>query len=254
MGQAYPRYTTFKAGELETAVHELGQRSGSPITREAAGHLASGHTSGRKGLRKNHDCSVSFPDGIQGACHYLRCGPAWHQFRYEHVSPDGAFRSLPTQWETRRLENSIAVIEETAIRLATLAFEDAILRERKDYFQRAIAPSKMGCSRPQMKAKRAKELAGRYALCQPVGTLLIPVAATFLTLEEAITAWQGQSNHALVIACCCRWSRRWERPRFNPLHAYPDYPAFALYREQGPGVSREVSSAETSQEDAGWRD
>ena len=108
------------------------------------------------------------------------------------------------------------------------AFFAAVSRERKEYFQRASPSEGLGRNampeRFQMTASRAKELSGKYALCRKVGKSRIPVSDYFDDLKDAVTAWEGQSDKTLVIACFNRLDRCWEEPTFNPLFANPNYP------------------------------
>lgn len=221
MGNSYPRYLTFKEGELESTLAHLG------ATPETATALK-GQAPGRSVLVKSHTCIVSFPDGTEGKCTYTRCGPSWHLFRFEHTGRDGKMTPLPVQYVTERIENNVKAIEENAHKRAESAFTVAILREQKDWFCRAVSPTRSTPIHPQMKAIKAKELAGRYALCQRVGNTLIPVSNSFETMAEAVTAWREHTKHelviGLVIGCCCRFRRRWEEPRLNPLHADSRYP------------------------------
>jgi hypothetical protein len=171
---------------------------------------------------------VSYPDGSTGDCHYLRGGPAWHIFRYGHRGRDGKSGTLPAVHVAERLANTVHAIEEIARRRAEESFWSAVLRERKEYFQRASASEGQGRkARPerfQMKALRAKTLSGKYALCRKVGKSRIPVSDYFDDLKEAVTAWEEQEDKTLVIACCNRLDRCWEEPAFNPLFANPCYP------------------------------
>jgi hypothetical protein len=141
---------------------------------------------------------------------------------------DGKSGTLPAVYENKHLANTVQAIEEAARRLAPDAFWSAVTRERKEYFQRASASEGQGRKakpeRFQMKAKRAKELSGKYALCRIVGKSRIPVSDYFDDLKEAVTAWEEQEDKTLVIACCNRLDRCWEEPTFNPLFANPDYP------------------------------
>ncbi|MES2459246.1 MAG: hypothetical protein V4671_01595 [Armatimonadota bacterium] len=219
----YPRYLSFSAGELEARLQELGsasvERSG---VSQRVDPLLAIPTSGRAKLLKSHSCSVVFPDGRAGCCHYVRGGPAWHIFRYEYEDK----ATLPTQHTALRLQNDVASIEHAARTGATLAYGDAVLRERREYFQRASETGgrRRHPERFQMKALRAKALSGKYAVCQHIGSptrqRLLPVGKMHDRLEDANREWQAEhgASPLLVVACCNRLDRCWEVPRFNPLH------------------------------------
>jgi hypothetical protein len=148
---------------------------------------------------------------------------------------DGVGTSLPVQHLTERIGNDRGSIEAAAKRLAAAAFEAAIQRERKEYFQRASEGGgrKRRPERCQMKADRAKQLAGRYAVCQRVGNRrLLPVAGTHERLEDANAEWRERQNRSLLVACCNRLDRCWELPRFNPLYA-----EFDPWQEERPALA-----------------
>jgi hypothetical protein len=247
MGQ-YPRYTTFKEGELEAALEKMGASGYLANEVRAGGTVRGGGPAG--GLQKSHVCTVAYPDGTEGVCRYTRGGPTWHLFLFEHTGRDGKTTFLPRQTTTFRLENRVAVIEEKARDLAGHAFA-AACRQERELFQRAsLGLGSKPVGRPQMKVSRAKELAGKYALCQAVGHMLIPVTAPFESLEEANAAWEQGSDHHLVVACCFRRDRVWKRLRYNPLHARPDYPRPGRDTEDGETSPTEVTcDDETEEED-----
>ena len=230
--KTFARYTTFKEGELEATLHGLDP---------TGQNRCFGAGRSKTGLIKSHNCTVTYPDATTGACSYLRAGPNWHVFRFEHTSTrSGKTAMLPVQNETERIGNTLAIIEETAQRLASDAFVEAAERENRDYFRRVLPPPpyKMAqgdrsageCSaealteNPQMKAKAAKQAAGRYALCIRVGKSLLPTGNSWETLAEAVEAWKSGSDLSHVIGCCCRFKRRWEEPSYNPLHGDSRYP------------------------------
>jgi hypothetical protein len=198
----YPRYLTYahRQEELAARLRELdptGQVSVASLTAAAnsssnGGGKESAGTTGRSRLIKSHSCPVCFPDSRTGTCAYSRGGPAWHQFRFTY-GMDGMGTSLPVQNLTERLGNDRASIEAAARRLAEAAYAAAIQRERKEYFQRASEGGgrKRRPERCQMKADRAKQLAGRYAVCQRVGSRrLLPVAGTHERLDDANAEWR----------------------------------------------------------------
>lgn len=214
------RYTTFRAGELED---EIRARGGNPDA--CSGLLASPRNGSR--LRKAHSCAVRFPDGSEGRCRYERGGPAWHLFHFElGTFTEGEFKPdrephLPRQGWSKTLGNDLAAIEAKARELAQAAFADAIERERREFFMRA-SEGRGRTKNPalySMTARNAKRLAGRYALCRPIGKTLIAHAPLFATLAEANAAWMERFNPALVVACGNRLDRCWQQPRFNPLRA-----------------------------------
>ena len=217
----YARYVSFSEGELEARLKEIGTAahlvSTVALSLRAAGEVGTG---GRSRLIKSHSCPVVFPDGQQGCCTYTRGGPRWHLFRYEYASR----AILPVQYQTDPMGNDLVSIEQAAKEKAVSAFADAIKREQKEYFMRSTEG--MGRRiRPtcfQMKASRAKQLSGRYALCHKLGARLLPKGGTYSTLDEANQALQEQDSPCtLVVACCNRLDRCWEEPRFNPLRPSP---------------------------------
>lgn len=242
----YPRYLSFPPGELEARLLELGRASGGgPSNVLLPARPSTSPSPGRSRLLKNHSCSVRFPDGRAGCCRYIRGGPAWHIFHYDYE--DGS--RLPTQHETKRLENDVASIELAARERAALSFAEAITRERKEYFQRVSesAGRRKHPERFQMKALRAKALSGKYAVCQSLGKRLLPVGKMHDRLEDANREWQEEheSRPFLVIACCNRLDRCWEIPRFNPLYAVKSL------RPQTPGPAT-AGTADTIPAEDDW--
>jgi len=226
----YPRYLTYRQDELEARLRELDPTGHTTVTSftAAAATASSGSASagitGRSRLIKSHSCPVCFPDGKTGTCAYTRGGPAWHIFRFTHGmgnGMNGVGTTLPAQHLSERLGNDRASIEAAAKRLAGAAYRDAVQRERKEYFQRASEGGGRK-RRPeccQMKADRARALAGRYAVCQRVGNRLLPIGGTHERLEDANAEWRERQDRNLVVACCNRLDRCWEVPRYNPLYA-----------------------------------
>ena len=223
MSPAFAPYTTFKPGELEQALQQIATAEAGAAAAAAA--LSNASFPARPGrLLKEHACAVSYPDGRDGACRYERLGPAYHRFVFTHA--DGT--PLARQWWTRPLENSVKAIEHKAGELAPLAFATAIERERKEYFCRASESHerKKQPERYQMTAERARHVAGKYALCRPLGEAgqaLVPVTAAFTSLDVVNALWRQTGDPRLVVACGNRLDRCWERPRYNPLYGeYPD--------------------------------
>ncbi len=278
----YPRYLSFSPGELETQLRGLNQtQSPTANLKSPTTALTTGGGQGRSKLLKSHSCPVRFPDGREGCCHYTRGGPTWHLFRFdyveaEEVGTDGTGDTatstllaipLPVQYETKRLENDVASIELACREKAASAFRAAIERERREHFRRAAetASRKKQPHRFQMKANRAKELAGKYAVCQfigsPAGKRLLPVGPAHDRLEDANREWQAlqesrtSTRPFLVVACCNRLDRCWEIPRFNPLRALvaprPQNPEAKRGEEDDweflPGSDESVENEETEE-------
>jgi len=228
----YPRYLTYRPEQLEARLRELDPTGQFPVTSLTAaansngnggGGTGSAGITGRSRLVKSHSCPVSFPDGQEGTCAYTRGGPAWHLFRFTHGTGNAA-TLLPVLHMTERVGNDPGSIEEAAKRLASVAYTAAIRRERTDYFQRVSEGGgrKRRPERCQMKTERAKQLAGKYALCRAMGAMgerLLPVSATFESLDAVNEAWREKGDRNLVVACCNRLDRCWEMPRYNPLYA-----------------------------------
>lgn len=254
MGQS-PRYTTFREGELEATLQRLDPQGHPKGT--ITGTSGSMQRS-KSGLVTSHVCTVMYPDATSGTCRYTRGGPAWHIFRFEHTGRDEKTTSLPVMHETQRIGNTLALIEEHAQTLSAKAFTEAIAREQRDYFRRALPPPLYKVApgeHAQMKVKESKLVAGQYALCIRVGRSLLPTGTTWSTLPEAVTAWKKLDDVPCAIGCCCRWKRRWEEPRFNPLHADPGYPypglsgTFPQARNMPPDASEDNSDEDDFREE-----
>ena len=218
MAHQHARYTTFRAGELETTLRELGADPGAI----SVGTTGRGNGKGR--LLKAHSCPAQFVDGTDDVCHYERQGPAWHLFRFERQTAQGQ-DTLPRQYWSRPLGNDAASIEAKAKELALAAFDEAIRREQREYFMRASegAGRKKHPAPFSMTADKARRLAGRYALCRTLGQTLVPVGETFASLLEANAAWLARGDFGLVVGGCNRLDRCWQRPHYQPLHADPRY-------------------------------
>lgn len=209
--QRFPRFLTYGPGELEALLRDqLGLAPDAPLPYE---------TTGRDKLVKEYSFAVSYPDRTEGTCRYDRRGPSYHLFHYTYR--DGT--KLPVQWWTQRLANDLPTIAAKGKELATGVYARACEEERDRYFKRISVPCNGTRSphpeRSQMTVTRAKELAGRYALCLRPGKRLIAVSPSFGTLAEANAAWTQQQNTTLVVACCNRLDRCWEIPKYNPLYA-----------------------------------
>lgn len=211
----HARYTTFGQGELESRLRELGASPGAILV---------GAARGKGRLLKVHSCAVQYVDGTDGVCHYERQGPAWHLFQFERCSALGK-DSLPRQYWSKPLGNDVASIEAKAKELARDAFDEAIRREQREHFMRASegAGRRKHPALFSMTADKAKRMAGRYALCRPLGQTLVPVGETFPSLQDANAAWLAKEDLGLVVGCCSRLDRCWQRPRYQPLHADPHY-------------------------------
>lgn len=212
------RYTTFAPGELEARLRDMAPK-GTPIV-PVSQLVHGGHNTA---LLKTHCCEVRYPDGKTGDCRYERLGPRWHLF---HFSYEEAGVPLPQQAWAYPLDNTPAYIEAKARELAASAYQAAIVHERQEYFQRASEPSngsrKKNPALYRLTAGKAKEWAGKYALCQRSGTTLLATGWIYDTLDEANAAWKEKHDTSFVVGCCCRLNRAWELPRFNPLYALFD--------------------------------
>lgn len=75
----YPLYTTFGSDdELTAAINKLD------LLRSTAATAALRQESNGGALLKSYDYEARFPDGATGGRHYVRGGPAWHVFRFDH--------------------------------------------------------------------------------------------------------------------------------------------------------------------------
>jgi hypothetical protein len=212
----FPRYTSFKPGELETALREIAPDAIFVPTGQASG------PSPHSRLIKEYTFAVTYPDGVEGSCRYERGGPTWHlyHFLYRNGAP------LPRQTVTSRLGNDIASIEAKGRERVAACYQEAIRRERETYFQRASEPSdgsrKKRPDRYCMKADKAKELSGLYAVCRVTRERLWVEGTMYRDLEKANAEWRERGDIRLVVACCNRLDRCWEVMRFNPLYAEVD--------------------------------
>jgi|GEM_PF-2555979 hypothetical protein len=173
----------------------------------------------RAALLKALSFQAVYPDGNEGSCQYTRYGPAWHLFEYAH--PAGP---LPRQYSTERIANEAEAVEAKGKELAPKAFSEAIELERRDRFARATWPygQKPDPSLYVLSPKDAKALGGKYALCLPLPSgKLVRSSAVFATLDEANHAFSEVGDRRLIVACCCRLNRRWERPRLGAKGGTP---------------------------------
>lgn len=69
-----------------------------------------------------------------------------------------------------------------------------------------------------MKAQRAKEIAGLYALCRMWNGVLTPVGTLYEDIEKANQTWRETGDTRLVVACCNRLDRCWDVPKYNTLY------------------------------------
>lgn len=209
----YPRFTTFKPGELEQCLKEIAPQANFSLP------LHTGAGKGRQILWKNHTFAVTFPDGQEGTCKYERSGPQWHLFSFRYA--DGT--AMPRQSTAHRLANDVVTIETKGRELAASCYQEAIREERRDYFQRASEPSdKSRKKRPEkvrMKAAKAREWAGLYTVCARSGEHLIPIGTLYQSIEKANADWRERSDARLVVGCCNRLDRCFDLPKFNPLYA-----------------------------------
>lgn len=221
----YPRYVTYTDDELRATIRQIDPTGISGVTVDQL-RMAGSAVGGR--LIKSHSCCVTFPDGATGSCRYTRCGPNWHQFHYQHEGREGTApivpASLPVHHFTSRMENTVDAIAAKAKELAEEVYRSAIRAEWKDYFRRSLPPNHrtVDSAACHMTAKRAKEIGGKYALCLRLGEKLVPSSEPFETIEEANAQWKERRDPRFFVACACRWARRWEVPKYNPLYADMD--------------------------------
>ena len=223
MPRAYPRYTTYLPGELDAALRRLSPQ-----------HFAEGglnpavlptvHGSGSR-LIHEHTLGISFPDGTEGTCRYVRKAPNFHQFFYDHTSPlDGFTTTLPVTALFERMQNTVVAIEEAMHTRTTAAFASAVEWEKRDYFRRATLPQDksrtIDAALFQMTARQAKKDAGTYAVCVRIGRKYLPVVIrAFGCLEEANAAWRNIARPNTTVCGLSRLDRAWKPLRFNPAYA-----------------------------------
>ena len=131
----FPRYLTFKEGELEKTLEGMGA---SPH----AAHSIRTNGSGRgSSLLERHTCPVVYPDGTTGVCNYTRCASTWRVFRYEHLGADGKATYLPSQRTTERIPDSVSAVVAAAERLGAPIFYTEDLNHNQVYGSvRAVNP------------------------------------------------------------------------------------------------------------------
>ena len=230
MPTPHPRYLTYSTEQLTATLSALDDTPGRAAALAVAlkhGGTGTGtmgtRTSGSR-LLKSHTCSVVFPDSVAGSCAYTRYGPAWHQFQFQHGGDSTGFApvALPRFYWNRTLGNTQEAVAAKATELTVEVYALAALREQKEYFARAsenaARKKRPGCV--QMSTARAKQLAGKYAVCYQLGDRFLPVQHTYAHLKDANYDWEQRGNNtALFVACCNRLDRCWELPYFNPLYA-----------------------------------
>ena len=208
----FPRYTTFSAEERYRVLGVPAETSSASPTRRG------------KPLRE-FTGSVTYPDGTCGTCHYQRQGPRWHilTFRYRWNDHEALLARL---YHNKPLEQNVVAIEQLIQEKAADAYQQAMRHELKDRFLRATPPRGQTAGPPwPMSARRARELAGRYAVCYRLPVTpprLLALHGPFETIEEANGVWRDKGDMKCVVACACRWSRRCELPHYNPLYAQHD--------------------------------
>jgi hypothetical protein len=211
----FPRYTTFRFGELEQALSQLTKKGAWP---------SAPNRRGASPILRELTCAVTFPDGREGKCTYDRRAANWHLFRYQYC--DDVWMPY-VNWGFR-LEGGEEEIRAKAQELAAEAYRLAILREKKDYFQRASEPSdgsrKRDPTKYQLSSAAAKANAGYYAVCKPLsrGGAYILSPVLYKDIESANQEWRERHDTRLHVLCCNRLDRCWELPRYNTLYAEHD--------------------------------
>jgi hypothetical protein len=211
----FPRYTTFKCGELEQALSHLTKKGAWPYSPPRRG---------RSPILRELTCTVTFPDRREGKCTYDRRALNWHLFRYQYC--DDVWMPY-VNWSVR-FEGSEEEIRVKAQELAADSYRLAILREKKDYFQRASEPSdgsrKRAPHKYQLSSAAARANAGYYAVCKPLsgGGAYILSPRLYKDIETANEEWRERGDTRLQVLCCNRLDRCWELPRYNTLYAEHD--------------------------------
>ena len=209
-----PRYTTFASGELETRLKEMAPNASfiSVPRCEGAGRMGSGT------LFKEHNFTVTLPDGTQSPCRYDRLGSQYHRFSYAYQ--DGT--ALPRQNLFERLANDVKTIEDKGQELASACFRDAIEYGNAGSILPALLNPLMAAASGVLRSlsherrKRRRRLGGYYALCHRTQNGLLPFGVAYATLEKANAALNENAQPNAVVACCNRLDRCWEIPRLNP--------------------------------------
>jgi len=167
---------------------------------------------------KSHLCAVVLPNGVSCEVSYTRTSGRVHAFTFGDPL-------LRTHYVYEAIPGGIPDIEAKASELVPSLFSHAQQEEQKQMRQKApagrTAPHRD--TGPQIGAKIAAELAGRYAACVRTSSgNLIRVGATFSAPEGALGEIQAGRYSAirlikgqqLVVGICSRAAQRWEEPSF----------------------------------------
>ena len=157
-------------------------------------------------------CAVTLPDGTTCQAQYTRSGYGGYSYAFQAPFSERVYG----QGEL----GSVEAIETRAQELVNQAWRQAQKAEQKA-MRLPSAPSHLIHTldaEPQLQRRTAQRFAGLYAVClrYPSGALT-PLAAPCERPHDALAAlrrMQEGSSPPLALGICCRWARRWQRPRF----------------------------------------
>jgi len=169
---------------------------------------------------KTHTCAVTLPNGTSCAVTYTRWSTSSHSFAF-------AEPLTCTQAVYAPIPNGIAGIEAKAASLVDTLFQQAQQQEQVTMRQKAPSQRTMPFKDdgPQISARLADQLAGRYAACvQCTSGTLIRVGGTYSTPDMPLKEIQDGEYKAirlvngqhLVVGICNRAAQQWEVPVFLP--------------------------------------
>ena len=158
---------------------------------------------------------VVLPDGTEGVCSFEALGHTMYRFSYSLGD-----RLLASQYYYKAIEDTVEAVDAVGQELAESAFLAAVDGERQGFKAVKETPTRKKSGLPAMfTAKKAKELGGKYFLCQPVGRNLVPVSHPIEDMLAAVEMWRKQPH--LIIGCCDRLNRRFEQPTLIPCKEHP---------------------------------
>jgi hypothetical protein len=166
----------------------------------------------------SHACSVMLPNGASCEVSYTRTSARLHAFAFG----DPLSR---TRYAYEEIPGGTAGIEGKAKELAEALCQEAQQQEQKAKRQKAPSSraAQKGDGGPQISARLAEQLAGRYAACvRCAGGTLIRVGGTYDVPDGALREIEAGRHSAirlingqrLTVGICSRAAQRWEEPTF----------------------------------------
>ena len=214
----FARYSTFKDGELQHLLRQLGGNTAvrSEVAATTAG--ASVTKKSKTGLIEEAFVTVCYPDATPGRVHMLRSAGGAYWAEWYHGPKE---KRLCRQSMQVKDPKSLVSLCETAQEYAPHSYRLGMELEKKEYFLRASeTPSSPRKKRPelyQITPAQSKELAGKYAICTYSG---LRIHGPYDTIEKANEVWLALSDGSrMAVMCCNRLDRCWQCPTLNPLYS-----------------------------------